>query len=242
MKHMGEMKMSFRLSMLSAIYLSTVLGYSAQSEDLKVSSGNPEIDSHFQSARGRHLHTEKQIAAMTLLFRELSEKNFDKASTSVENQLRTQVIFPWMYACRSRIKLQKGLLDESLTDAYMSVWQDKKYDVCYAARGQALLALAIREKSVALVHSALDDLSIALSLAKNRFAKSEYHLSKAQCYLFIEKWEDALRETNKSIALAKTNAGMELLAKINNHTKLSFERGTPNQLFAFEHPDWRRLE
>ncbi len=169
----------------------------------------------------------------------MSEHRTDDALPFINRMLENQPIFPWLYACRARVRLAQGLDTEALSDANKAVEQDPGYDVCYGTRGQVLLAIALRENSSEKAQSAIKDLSEALRISSSRHAKAEYYLARAQCYTFLNDSSHAISDATKSLANNRTQTSFEFLLMIQKNQVGSVPMSKP--VFNASLPDWHRL-
>lgn len=232
--------MHFRIlwSILASINFAVLDGVSCYASEF-ASSGDVAIDRHLQSKAARRLHSDEQIDNMSRLFRAMSEERIDDALALINRMLESQPIFPWLYACRARVRLAQGLENEALSDANKAVEQDPGFDVCYGTRGQVLLAIALKENSSEKAQSAIKDLSEALRISSSRHAKAEYYLARAQCYTFLNNSSNAISDATKSLANDKTQTSLEFLSMIRKNRLGSVPISKP--VFNASLPDWHRL-
>lgn|GEM_PF-3731861 len=135
-----------------------------------------------------------------------------------------------------------GNLKDAFGEADEAVNRDPKFDVGHAARGQTLLALAISNNSLQQGDKALADLRLALHLAKDITAKSEYHLSLSQCLRFLGDTYSATIEFRKFKKLVEPEAVANTrITAFENCLQGDYTDYGSKLIFLYPYPDWRRI-
>jgi len=214
---------------------------SSKAAELSESESNARKQ-HFHDNYAAKYHSKLQINQIDDLFTAMSEHRYQDALRIIDNIEKVQPIFPWLNACKSRIYIELGNLKDAFAEADKVVRRDPKFDVGYAARGQALIALAINANSPQQGNEALADLRLALHLAKNNTAKSEYHLSLSQCLKFLGDPCGATLEFRKFKKLVNPQvAADERFTVFENSLHSDHTDYSGKLIFLYPYPDWRRI-
>lgn len=228
------------------LILSICIAYSfncllSESAELSDSESNARKQ-HFHDDYAAKYHSKTQINQIDDLFTAMSDHRYQDALHIIDNIEKVQPIFPWLNACRTRIYIEMGNLKDAFAEADKAVRRDPKFDVGYAARGQALLALAISDNSPQQGDKALADLRYALHLAKDKTAKSEYHLSLSQCLRFLGDPNGATFEFRKFKKLVNPEVAADTrFTELENSLHSDHKDYGIKLIFLYPYPDWRRI-